>query len=150
MRRTDRQISESDSFDILEKGEYGILSMVNKSNEPYGIPINYCVADNALYFHCAREGLKTEILETNPSVSFCVVGFTEVLPDRFGTLYESCIVKGSAAEIYLDEKQKALEEIILKYSENFVPEGAGYIEKLTTKTRVFRILIDTITGKARR
>jgi nitroimidazol reductase NimA-like FMN-containing flavoprotein (pyridoxamine 5'-phosphate oxidase superfamily) len=150
MRRSDRQISESDSFEILEKGEYGILSMVNESNEPYGIPVNYCVVDDALYFHCAREGLKTDILETNPSVSFCVVGFTEVVPDRFGTLYESCLVKGSAAEIYSEEKQTALEGIILKYSVNFVPEGARYIEKLTTKTRVFRISINTITGKARR
>jgi nitroimidazol reductase NimA-like FMN-containing flavoprotein (pyridoxamine 5'-phosphate oxidase superfamily) len=150
MRRTDRQISETESLDILEKGEYGILSMVNESNEPYAIPVNYCVADNALYIHCAREGLKTEILETNPSVSFCVVGFTEVLPDKFGTLYESCIIKGSAAEIYSEEKQKALEGLILKYSVNFVPEGARYIEKLTTKTRVFRISIDTITGKAKK
>jgi nitroimidazol reductase NimA-like FMN-containing flavoprotein (pyridoxamine 5'-phosphate oxidase superfamily) len=150
MRRSDRQISESDSFEILEKGEYGILSMVNESNEPYGIPVNYCVVDDALYFHCDGEGLKTENLEINPSVSFCVVGFTEVQPDRFGTLYESCIVRGSAAEIYLEEKQKALEGIILKYSENFVPEGARYIEKLATKTRVFRIAINTITGKARR
>ena len=150
MRRTDRQISESDSFEILEKGEYGILSMVDESNEPYGIPVNYCVVDNALYLHCASEGLKTDILETNPSVSFCVVGFTEVLPDKFGTVYESCIVKGSAVETYLEEKQKALEGLILKYSVNFIPEGAMYIEKLTTKTRVFRISIDTITGKARR
>ena len=150
MRRTDRQISESDSFEILEKGEYGILSMVNESNEPYGIPVNYCVVDDALYFHCALEGLKTNIITKNNSVSFCVVGSTEILPGKFGTLYESCIVKGSAAEVYSEEKQKALEGLLLKYSAKFLGEGARYIEKLTTKTRVYRILIDTITGKARR
>jgi hypothetical protein len=150
MRRKDRLITEAEAFSILEKGEYGILSTISPSNEPYGVPVNYCLINECLYFHCALEGRKIDNISSNPKVSFCVVGKTEVLPDQFGTKYESCIVQGVAAESFGEEKQLALEGLIHKYSGNFVSEGLKYIEKLKDKARVFRIRIESITGKARR
>lgn len=150
MRRSDRQISESEALSILEKGEYGILSLTSTAGEPYGIPVNYCYLDGKVYLHCAMEGYKIDLLAKNPGASFCVVGDTEVLPDSFGSKYESCIVSGVAAEVEGVEKQKALEGLIYKYSGDYIPEGLKYIGKLTGRTRVFGISIDTISGKARR
>ena len=150
MRRKDRLITHAETFSILEKGEYGILSTVSSDNEPYGVPVNYCLIDQGIYFHCALEGRKIDNIHYHPKVSFCVVGKTEVLPDKFGTKYESCIVQGSVSESFGAEKQSALEGLIHKYSENFVPEGLKYIEKLRDKTKVFRISIDSISGKARK
>jgi hypothetical protein len=43
----------------------------------------------------------------------------------------------------------ALEGLIHKYSQNFVSEGLKYIEKFNDKTRVFKISIESISGKAR-
>jgi nitroimidazol reductase NimA-like FMN-containing flavoprotein (pyridoxamine 5'-phosphate oxidase superfamily) len=150
MRRKDRLITNAETFSILEKGEYGILSTVSSNNEPYGVPLNYCLIDECIYFHCALEGRKINNIDKNPRVSFCVVGKTEVLPDKFGTKYESCIVEGLASESLGEEKQLALEGLIHKYSENFVSEGLKYIEKLKDKTRVFKISIESISGKARK
>lgn len=149
MRRKDRLITNAETFSILEKGEYGILS-TESNNEPYGVPINYCLVNECIYFHCAPEGRKISNISSNSKVSFCVVGKTEVLPDQFGTKYESCIVQGLASESFGEEKQLALEGLIHKYSRNFVSEGLKYIEKLRDKTRVFKISIESISGKARK
>jgi nitroimidazol reductase NimA-like FMN-containing flavoprotein (pyridoxamine 5'-phosphate oxidase superfamily) len=150
MRREDRRITNTETSSILEKGEYGILSTASSNNEPYGVPLNYCLIDECIYFHCAPEGTKINNIISNPEVSFCVVGKTEVLPDQFGTKYESCIVQGLASESFGEEKKLALEGLIHKYSENFVSEGLKYIEKLKDKTRVFKISIESLSGKARK
>lgn len=150
MRRHDRKITNTETLNILENGEYGILSTVSSDHEPYGVPINYCLIDKYIYFHCAVEGRKINNIINNPKVSFCVVGKTELLPEKFGTNYESCIVYGNASESFGEEKQLALEGLIHKYSKNFVNDGLKYIEKLKNKTRVFKISIESISGKARK
>ena len=150
MRRQDRLITDAETFSILKEGEYGVLSTVSPNKEPYGVPVNYCLIDESIYFHCALEGRKIDNISHNPKVSFCVVGKTEVLPDQFGTKYESCIVQGVASESFGAEKQLALEGLIRKYSEDFVPEGLKYIEKLKDKARVFKTAIELISGKARK
>jgi len=150
MRRKDRMITSTETLSILKKGEYGILSTVSSDNEPYGVPLNYCLINECIYFHCAVEGRKIDNINDNPKVSFCVVGTTEVLPDKFGTNYECCIVQGLASELFGEEKQLALEGLIYKYSKDFVSEGLKYIEKLKDKTRVFKISIESISGKARK
>ena len=148
MRRKDRMLTKSESLSILEKGEYGILSTVSSNNVPYGVPLNYCIMDDCIYFHCAIEGIKIENIENNPNVSFCVVGRAKVLPERFASLYKSCIVSGLASEAFGREKLTALGKLIHKYSKNHMPEGLEYIEKLKDKTRVFKVAFENISGKA--
>lgn len=150
MRRKDRQITSEETFAILNNGEYGILSTASSDNQPYGVPLNYCVIDGSIYFHCALEGRKIDNMNSNPRVSFCVVGKTELLPDKFAIRYESCIVEGTASESFGEEKQSALEGLIHKYSEDFFSQGLEYIEKLRDKAKVFKISIDSISGKARK
>jgi nitroimidazol reductase NimA-like FMN-containing flavoprotein (pyridoxamine 5'-phosphate oxidase superfamily) len=150
MRRKDRLLTDTETYSILEKGEYGILSTVSSNNEPYGVPVNFCLINECIYFHCALEGSKINNINNNPIVSFCVVGKTEVLPDKFGTKYESCIVRGMASESFGEEKQLALEGLVHKYSKGYAAEGLKYIEKLKDKSRVFKISIEYISGKARK
>ncbi len=150
MRRSDRQIEREAALEILEKGEYGVAALIDPDGRPYSIPLNYCVHQDRVYFHCADEGVKIDCLLANPEASFCVIGDTTVLPDSFGSLYESCIIRGVSAEAFGDEKQEALESLIRKYSGEFWESGMKYIDKLTARTRVFSISIDEIAGKARR
>lgn len=150
MRRSDRITSEQDAKDILLRGEYGILSTVSPDGQPYGVPLNYSYAEDVVYFHCAVEGRKLINLEASKKVSFCVVGKTEVLPDKFATKYESVIVFGEAVEVIGDEKKQGLTELLKKYSFGSMEEGRKYIEKAGDKTRVYKICPDSITGKARR
>lgn len=150
MRRKDRQVTEAEAVSILENGQYGFLSTVSGDNEPYGVPLNYCLLNGCIYFHCAAEGRKIENLQQNPRVAFGVVGKTEVLPEAYATRYESCLVQGVAAEVFGEEKQLALEGLVHKYSAAFVPDGLKYIEKFRERTRVFKISPTAVSGKARR
>jgi nitroimidazol reductase NimA-like FMN-containing flavoprotein (pyridoxamine 5'-phosphate oxidase superfamily) len=150
LRRKDRAITDDEAIAILNKAEYGVLSTISPDGKPYGVPLSYCIIDNCIYFHCAIEGRKIDNIEKNNSVSFCAVGNTEILPDKFGTKYESVIASGEVVEIFDDNKQIALEGLLKKYSSNYFSKGLEYIETLKTKTRVFKISITRLSGKARR
>jgi nitroimidazol reductase NimA-like FMN-containing flavoprotein (pyridoxamine 5'-phosphate oxidase superfamily) len=150
LRRTDRAITDEEAMAVLEKAQFGVLSTVSADGKPYGVPLNYCVIDRCIYFHCAIEGQKIDHIEQNTSVSFCAVGDTEILPEKFATRYESVIVSGEAAEIFDEHKQMALEGLLRKYSSNHFDKGLEYIENLKAKTRVFGISIRHLSGKARR
>jgi uncharacterized protein len=149
LRRQDRAINQEHIQRVLQQGEYGVLSTVSPEGQPYGTPLNYCFLEGAIYFHSALQGHKLDNLAANPRVSFCVVGNTQVLPDKFATLYESAVVFGSAAEVTGAEKQKALEGLLDKYSPDFRAEGLEYIAKLGDRARVFRITIEAMSGKGR-
>ena len=69
MRREDRAISQEDAMILLIQGEYGVLSTVSDKNEPYGVPMNYFVRGNSIYFHSANEGEKIEHVENNIATS---------------------------------------------------------------------------------
>ena len=150
LRRKDRAITEEEAIALLNKAEYGVLSTVTENGEPYGVPLNFWVIDHCIYFHCAVEGQKIDNIKQNKSVSFCVVGNTEILPDKFGTKYESVIVSGEVEEVFDMNKQIALEGLLHKYSPEFFDKGIKYIEGLREKTRVFKITINKLTGKARK
>jgi len=150
LRRQDRKLSDSEALDILQKGEFGILSMCTPKNEGYGIPLNYVLVNNVIYFHCATEGSKLDYLKKNNNVSFCVVGKTEVMPSKFGTLYESAIAFGQIFDVDDKEKRDALMKIIEKYSSSYIQEGIEYIEKLYAKVSIIKFTIESVTGKARK
>ena len=150
LRRKDRAITEEEAIALLNKAEYGVLSTVTENGKPYGVPLNFCIIDHCIYFHCAIEGQKIENIKQNESVSFCAVGNTEILPDKFGTKYESVIVSGKAEEVFNINKQIALEGLLHKYSPEFFDKGIKYIEGSREKTRVFKITINKLTGKARK
>jgi len=150
MRRQDREITREEAIGILEKGEYGVLSMSIPANEGYGIPLNYILYHDELYFHCATAGLKVEALRNNNKASFCVVGKTKVLPDDFGTLYESVIVAGTTSEVVGSAKIEVLKQFMVKYYGECNKEGIEYIEKLHEKVIVIKMVMESITGKARK
>jgi uncharacterized protein len=150
MRRADRALSQEQAREILVKGKYGILSTVSSEGQPYGVPVNYSSTGDVLYFHCAVEGHKLENIATNNRVSFCVVGETEILPDKFATRYESTIVIGKAFELTGKEKLSGLVEILKKFSPDFMEKGRLYIDNNIEKARVYKIEIESFSGKARR
>jgi len=150
MRRQDRQISESEAIEILQKGEFGVLSMCTPDSGGYGIPLNYALKNKAIYFHCALEGSKLEYLRKNNRVSFCVIGRTNVLPSQFGTMYESAIASGVATEVEGEEKHEALMLFLEKYSADYIQEGTEYMIKAFKRVKVIKLSIETITGKARK
>jgi nitroimidazol reductase NimA-like FMN-containing flavoprotein (pyridoxamine 5'-phosphate oxidase superfamily) len=150
VRRADREINLNEAQELLYKGEYGVLSTVGKDGQPYGVPLSYACKNNCLYFHCAIDGHKLENIESNPKVSFCVVGNTRVLPGKFATEYESAVAFGVASEVHGAERHNALVWLLEKYSPGFIEEGKKYIDVKDHATIVVKIAIEHLTGKARR
>jgi nitroimidazol reductase NimA-like FMN-containing flavoprotein (pyridoxamine 5'-phosphate oxidase superfamily) len=151
LRRNDRQLDDAAALALLKRCEYGILSTSDRHNQPYGIPVNYVVMEHSIFFHCATEGRKLENITANHEVSFCVVGKTGLIPEKFSTRYESVVVSGRA-EVVTDEvlKGNALRALIVKYAPDHISSGETYIEKMKNQTAVVRINIDRMVGKARK
>lgn len=150
MRRKDRELSGEEAMKILREGEFGVLSTMGREY-PYGVPVNYAVADRFIYLHGTCEpGQKAENMSLNGNVCFTVVGKTEVLASQFSEKYESVIVLGKAETVDGEEKQKALEALVEKYSAAFRETGIKYIRSDIDKVTVYRIEMEQITGKAHR
>lgn len=149
IRRKDRQLTNTESMAILEKAEYGIFSTIGVNGYPYGVPVNYVLKDNSIYFHCAlNEGHKLDNLKNSNRVSFCVVGDVNVIPSEFSTKYESVIVFGRATELKGEAKNEALVNLLNKYSPGFIDKGEKYINNDGEITAVIKIDIEHLTGKA--
>ena len=150
MRRIDRKLDDAQTMEILQRGKYGVLSLIDPDGLPYGVPLNYALVEGNLYVHSALEGKKLQCVANNPNACFTVVGETEVLPDKFSIRYESVIVSGKASIIEAsEEKNAALLALIQKYSADFMDKGIAYIHSDKNKTTVIRIAPTYITGKKR-
>lgn len=150
VRRKDREIGTHEAIELLTNCDYGVLSTTGKDGQPYGVPLSFAYKDHCIYFHSALNGHKIENIENNPRVSFCVVGKTKVLPDKFSTEYESAIAFGVASEVQGSERNRALLLLLEKYAPLFTEEGKEYIARKERSTKVIKIDIEHISGKARR
>jgi len=150
MRRADRESGIEAARGLLASAEYGVLSMSSKDGVPHGVPLNFAFADDGIFFHCAPEGAKIDLLTENPKVSFCAVGKTQVQPAQFATKYESVIATGRVEELFAEDKHRGLVLLLQKYSPDYMKEGLEYIAGEIDRTKVFRIRIESITGKARK
>lgn len=154
MRRKDRQISYEESMKLLQEGEYGVLATVDDENQPYGTPLSYIISDSFIYFHCAQAGQKLQNIKLNPRVCFTVVGnVAPVFADgNFSTYFTSVMVFGTVAEVTEhEEKYKSLLTLCEKYfSEHIENAVTSSINSSITRTGVYKISMDRVTGKAKK
>ena len=153
IRRKNRELTGDRIIELLKESEYGVLSLGTSENGyAYGIPMSYVYDENnnSLYFHCAPEGQKLDIIAENNRVYFCVVGKTMPIADKFTTLYESVIAFGDAEIIENDEeKRKALRLLVKKYSAGHEEIGEKYMNGSWDRTATFKIIIKHLTAKAK-
>lgn len=152
IRRQDRLLDEAHANILLINGEYGVLSMTDKDGSAYGVPINYVWnRQDTIYLHCAPEGRKLQCISHNNTVSFCIIGNTHVLPNKFSTEYESIILECTAyMSLPPDERMNALSMLIDKYSPNFKEKGMKYAEGSFGRTEIIRLDIISWSGKCKR
>ncbi len=148
MRRKDKQINDIAAIeDILSRATVCRLGLC-ENNQPYVVPLCFGYEENALYFHCAMEGKKLEILRKNENVCFEVDIEREFIKGEaaceWGMKYKSVIGFGKAVFVEdAESKRKALDIIMQNYS-----EGAfEYSEEAVKKTVVIKVEIESMTGK---
>lgn len=148
MRKKNREISNEQCIEVLEKCDDGVLSTICENGYPYGVTVNYIYKDNSIYFHCAKAGQKLDNILNNSKVCFSVADNITIRPDKFDTLYSSVVVFGNAYVVENNGKKDALIEIMRKYSPAFLESGMKYIDKAISATTVIKIDIDHMTGKS--
>jgi hypothetical protein len=152
LRRDDREITDKTAIEaILHRAGVGRLGLaVDKL--PYVVPLNYVYNHGAIYFHCAAEGRKINMLRANPQVCFEVDEDYGIVrsnkPSPHSTHYASVIVFGQA-QIMDDVQRKfdALQALLDKYA-----PGRHYRQMRLNEAKtvtVVEIVIEGMTGKTR-
>lgn len=160
VRRQDRLLDETRARELLNTGEFGVLSMVCTHGSgngtawigAYGIPLSF-VWDgrDSVYIHCAPEGKKLRCISANPEVSFCVIGRTNVISGKFTTEYESIVLRCRAfTGLSPEERMEALKMLLGKYSPDDMLVGMKYAEKSFHRTEIIRLDIRSVSGKSKR
>ena len=145
----DNALDDKKTIAIIKKGSFGVLSTIGEDGFPYGVPLNYTYFDNCICFHCAQKGHKIENIDFSNKVSFCVVTKSDVLANEFDTDYESAIAFGKAFVVTDDsEKEDILLSVLNKYSSEFIKAGENYMKKYWDETKVVKIKIEYLSGKA--
>lgn len=151
MRRKDREITNRDELvDILQRCDTVRVGMQG-DHFPYVVPVSFGLAveeeNIVIYFHCAKQGMKVDLLEKNPNV--CVEGdiFLGTNKTEHGvtTRYESVIGFGKCT--FLKESEavlKGLQVMVEHYGYPDYPlEDCMSLEHVL----VGRIVLETVTGK---
>lgn len=154
MRRRDRQLTEAETMEIIQRGEYGVLCTVTPEGLPYGVPISYALDEGAdiIYFHgTIQEGQKTDNLAHQPQACLTIVLQTELMPEKFATKYWSANAFGLVSNVSDEaDKRHGLKCIMKKYAHDYMEQGEKYIDSTIGRARVMKMTIQSITGKARK
>jgi len=148
MRRQERQIrDEQEIRKILEMGLVCRLGLYD-GQYPYVVPMNYGYRDNRIYFHCAGEGRKIDILKKNDRVCIEVDVDSRVVqgqqPCRWTMKYRSVIGFGRARIIDDEREKKAGLDVIMAH---YGGSGGEYDEKPLRLTTVIEVILERMTGK---
>ena len=151
MRRKDRELTLHEAQAIIDSTLYVVLSTINANGTPYCVPVSFVRKDNTLYFHGATEGQKIENLRVNNNVCVSFVSNSIIPTDKFTVAYESAIVTGIAHEIKNDaDKINALRLLCERLTPSNMDNFDKAIEASIKRVGVWKIDIETITGKANR
>lgn len=149
MRLKDQQLDAAEANEIMNRCTNGVLSINGDNGYPYGVPVSYAYADGRIYFHCAREGYKVDLLKNDPHVSFTVVAQDDIIPEDFNTLYISAIAFGRARLIDDPEEMRKIHGYIIdKYSKGHEESGGRYLDSSISEIYMVEITVDHITAKA--
>ena len=155
LRRTEREIRDEEEIrSIIEQGTYAVVGLA-RDNEPYVVSLSYAYDPelNALFFHCAKEGLKLEFLGVNNRACATIIDDDGYQSGSCDHAYKTLILRGTMVPV--DDPQevdRALRLLVTHLEKHDVnrfmsklhPENKGY-----QATRVLRMTITEITGKAR-
>jgi hypothetical protein len=108
---TDKNIIE----DILKEAIWCQFAMTD-GDQPYIVPLNYGYKDNALYIHCATQGMKLDLIRKNPKVAFNITLDAEYLDGLLTMRYRSVNGVGKAHIIEDEEgKREALNHLTAQF-----------------------------------
>ncbi len=154
MRRKDRAITDQTRIQaIFDRCDHMVLTMED-GDFPYAVPLSFGyqkIGDQyILYFHCAQEGKKMELLKKNKKVGLCLARTEAILTAdtacKYSAHFESIIATGEVTFLTkLEEKKEALSYLIQQYNEN---ASITFQDAVVEKTAVAAIKLLSYEAKA--
>jgi hypothetical protein len=156
MRRKDRELTDpAELLSVLEKADVCRLALAD-DKVPYLVTMNFGLKHDqnlVLYFHCANEGKKIDILKRNNLVCFGADIDHELFLSEKGTScgcsmrFRSVVGMGRVSFVTeRAEKLEALEAIMRHYTQTTVPV---FNEEKIDRTTILRLDVEQMTGKSR-
>lgn len=149
MRKSEREITSRTEIDaVIRQCQVCRLGLVD-GQEPYVVPMCFGYDGRVLFFHCAREGRKIDIMRRNSRVCFEFDILEKMIEApaacNWGLRYRSVIGTGTAVMIEdLAGKRAALTRIMAQYAGD---RPFHFPEEAVNRTAVFQVQIERITGK---
>lgn len=154
MRRSDRAQDREFSLALIDRCTHGVIAISTGEPVPYCLPLSLVRVGEELYFHCAREGRKIDLLRRFPQVCITFVGDDRpffAAPAMYSTWFQSVIVTGTASEVTdPTEKTEALRALCQKMTPEAMEGFLPAIAKSLNVTAVWKIHMEEISGKAKR
>ena len=149
MRRNEREIQAPGEIDaIIQRAQVCRIGL-SENDVPYVVPVNFGYAGYCLYFHCATEGRKLDIIRHNSRVCFEMDTDQQIVkpdgpPCKFSARYRSVIGFGRASIVqHSEEKSTALNIIAQHYG----GDPYGFSEEEMKTVAIVKIDISSMTGK---
>lgn len=152
MRKADREITDFEQIKLLLDDCQTIRLGMHDEPYPYVVPLSFGWEERDgqifIYFHCAKEGKKLNLIAKNGNVCVeadALAGYKST-GHSVTADYRSIIAFGRAERVYGEELVHGLELLL----EHCRVEGYSARECAARDiTAVVRIAIDSITGKER-
>jgi uncharacterized protein len=147
-------ISESEIYDILQRGKFVVISMC-RDNEPYIVTLSYGydAKERSLYVHCAPRGLKIDFFKSNNRICATIIEDGGYVVDECGHNYRTVVFWGNIHFVTDLEEKKYGMGILLNHLENdrqVILEKLLKSEDYYSNMEVLRIDIKQIHAKAGR
>ncbi len=152
MRRADREIIDiSDIESIITKSDVCRIAFAD-GNTPYIVTMNFGYSggeNKCLFFHCAKQGRKLDLIKKNNYVCFEMDTDHELYGGEkgcdWGMKYSSVIGYGKISVLTdTDAKTEGLNYLMTHYSGHM---DFSYNKKVFDQTLVLRLEIEKMTGK---
>jgi nitroimidazol reductase NimA-like FMN-containing flavoprotein (pyridoxamine 5'-phosphate oxidase superfamily) len=149
MRRDEKQITDRSEIDAVICRSTACRLGMSDGDQPYVIPLCFGYDGSALYFHCAPEGRKLDILRENPKVcvEFDVAGdvVEAEVACSWGIRFQCVVAFGTALLVgEPDEKKKGLALLMAQYSRS--GKEFSFPDASVSRTAIIKVVIDKITG----
>lgn len=149
LRRKKQALSREECVSILLKTKRGVLSVLGDDGYPYGVPLDHLYDEktDTIYFHCAKEGHKTDAIKRYEKASFCVIGEGRKEEGEWFFRFESVVCFGKIRLVEAEEEKRSICDGLCKKFGQDEAYGAREWEKFGRNVACFALTIESMTGK---
>lgn len=151
MRKANREITDQAELEEVLRSS-GVMRLgMAAGGVPYVVPLNFGHEPGRIYFHCAREGRKLDMIAENDLVCFEVEGGHEIIvadkPCSYNTRYRSVIGWGRARIVEDPDERMHGFKVIMRHVAGRDFEDADFPAEHAGKAHIVAIDIERMTGK---